>query len=151
MKMEYKVLNNGTAVILTRQPELVYDELYITFTGAPPDATATFETSKGATYRKVEGTECSIPVKLLEGEVKVSLVVLDGSARPKRWLCEEIKAVVQKNGGTLISPNDMNLPQTVVELRLEVEELRKGYENLFALYQSLEKRLEDIMEGYNIT
>ena len=40
MKMEYKVLDNGTAVILTRQPELVYDELYITFTGAPANATA---------------------------------------------------------------------------------------------------------------
>ena len=92
-----------------------------------------------------------MPVKLLNGEVRVTLAVLDGSARPKKWLCEEIKASMQENGGTLISPNDMNLPQAVVGLRLECETLRKEYENLQALYKNLDKRLTDIMEGYNIT
>lgn len=151
MKMEYKVLDNGTAVILTRQPELVYDELYITFTGAPANATAIIETKADSIYRRLESTDCSVPVKLLNGEVRVTLAVLDGSARPKKWLCEEIKASMQENGGTLISPNDMNLPQTVVGLRLECETLRKEYENLLALYKNLDKRLTDIMEGYNIT
>ena len=40
MQMEYKLLCDKTGVILTRQPELVTDKLFITFTGAPEGATA---------------------------------------------------------------------------------------------------------------
>ena len=58
MKMEYKILDNGTAVVLTRQPELVYDELYIDFSGAPSGATAIFEVGGDSLYRSLDGAFC---------------------------------------------------------------------------------------------
>ena len=47
MKMEYKLLNGNSGVIMTRTPELVSDMLYISFTGAPDKATAIFERDDG--------------------------------------------------------------------------------------------------------
>lgn len=55
MKMEYKILDNGTAVVLTRQPEMVYDELYVDFSGAPSGATAIFECGGEDVYRQHGG------------------------------------------------------------------------------------------------
>ena len=44
MKMEYKLIELvKKGFILTREPEVVTDELIITFTGAPDGATAIFE------------------------------------------------------------------------------------------------------------
>ena len=37
--MEIKLLNNKKGFILTRQPEVVEDKLYISFTNAPENAT----------------------------------------------------------------------------------------------------------------
>ena len=111
MKMEYKILDNGTAVVLTRQPELVYDELYVDFSGAPSGATAIFECGGDSLYRLLNGVTCSVPADKLNGVVKVTVALLEGSARPRRWACEELLAEKQKSGGTLISPNDMNMPQ----------------------------------------
>ena len=45
----------------------------------------------------------------------------------------------------------MNLPQTVVELRLENQEIRASYNRLEALYAELKETLEKIMEGYDFT
>ena len=71
MKMEYKILDNGTAVVLTRQPELVYDELYIGFSGAPSGATAIFEVGGDSLYSLLHGETCSVPADKLNGVVKV--------------------------------------------------------------------------------
>ena len=108
MKMEYKLLGNGSAVILTRQPEIVYDELYITFSGAPSDATAIIETSGDSLYRKLSEGTCAVPANKLRGEVKITVAILDGTTPPKRWTCEELKAEALRDGGirclTIVSP-----------------------------------------------
>ena len=45
----------------------------------------------------------------------------------------------------------MNLPQTVVELRLENQEIRASYKRLEERYEELKDMLEKIMEGYDFT
>lgn len=152
MKMEYKLLDNGVGVILTRQPEIVEDELFIDFTDAPADATAIFETKGGTPYyRLLSDGLCSLPVKKIIGEVKVTVALLNGETPPRRWLCEEFKVSIQRNGGALVAPNDMNLPQTVVELRLENQEIRASYKRLEERYEELKDMLKKIMEGYDFT
>ncbi len=151
MKMEYQILDNGTAVVLTRQPELVYDTLYIDFSGAPSDATAIFESNGDTIYRRLCGKTCSVSVDKLDGAVKVTIAVLDGSARPYKWACEELMAEKQSNGGTLISPNDNNLPQKVVKLELQMQELNRSFISLEEKYKLLEDKLEKILEGYDLT
>ena len=152
MKMEYKLLDNGVGVILTRQPEIVEDELFIDFADAPADATAIFETKGGNSYyRLLSDGLCSLPIKKIVGEVKVTVALLNGETPPRRWLCEEFKVSIQRNGGALVAPNDMNLPQTVVELRLENQEIRASHKRLEERYEELKDMLEKIMEGYDFT
>ena len=68
MMMEYKILDNGTAVVLTRQPELVYDELYIDFSGAPSGATAIFEVGGDSLYRLLHGEAYGTEIYLGSGD-----------------------------------------------------------------------------------
>ncbi len=153
MKMEYKLLDNATGVILTRQPEMVSEgeELYVQFNNNDPDATAIFERKGGdSLYRLLSDGLCSVPVAKLCGVVSVTVANLNGKTPLKRWLCEEIK-VEKESGGYLVSPNDMNLPQVVVSLRLENEELRSAQAKQEAEIQELREMLTEIMEGYNLT
>ncbi len=148
--MEYKVLDNGTAVILSRQPETVYDELHISFSGAPLGATAILESDGNSLYRQLDGVSCSVSVDKLNGVVRVTVVLLDGSASPRRWYCEELFAEKLRDGGTLISPNDMNLPQRFVELKMENEAIRQSHERLEKRLDELEEKFEDLLEGYDL-
>ena len=152
MDREYRVLNNGTAVLLTRQPELERGEVLIAFTGAPDGATAIFECNGDSIYRLLKDGICIISADKLSGPVAVTLAVLDGSARPKKWICEELVADVREDrGGVILSPNDANLPERVTELKLENEELRNAQKNLENAIKALEEKLTSIYEGYDFT
>lgn len=150
MDREYRVLNNGTAVLLTRRPSLESGEICVTFTGAPSGATAIFEFNGNSIYRLLEDGMCTIPANKLKGPVGVTLALLDGSSRPKKWVCEELVADVWENGAVLVSPNDANLPQRVTELALENEELRVLLGKLAGEIQSLKDKLESLYEGYDL-
>lgn len=150
MDREYRVLNNGTAVLLTRQPSLENGEIYVAFTGAPSGATAIFEFNGNSIYRLLDDGTCTIPADKLKGPVVVTLAILDGSSRPEKWICEELVADVWENGAVLISPNDANLPQRVTELALENEELRALLGKLAGEIQSLKDKLESLYEGYDL-
>lgn len=150
MDREYRVLNNGTAVLLTRQPSLENGEICVTFTGAPSDATAIFEFNGNSIYRLLDEGTCTIPADKLKGPVVVTLAVLDGSSRPEKWICEELMADPWEDGLVLIGPNDAKLPQRFMELKLENEEIRILNENLEERIKALEDKLESLYEGYDL-
>lgn len=109
-----------------------------------------FESDEGAIYRKLEKNSCNVPVKKLGGAVKVTVAVLNGSARPRKWLCEGLMAERQNNGGTLISPDDSKLPEKVVKLELQIQELHRGHKALEDKVNKLEERLVKLLEGYDL-
>ena len=111
MKMEYKLLNSNNGVIMTRAPELIGDMLYISFTGAPDKATAIFERSDGeSAYRALSDGLCGIESDWLDGSMKVTVAVLDGSVRAQRWFCEGFYARhIKECGGVLVYPDDMDM------------------------------------------
>lgn len=147
--MEYKLLDNGTGIILTRQPEIVSDMLYISFDGAPRDATAIITANGSSIYRLLEDGMCSIPASA--GIVAVGIAELDGSAKPRRWICEGLKAEPLKDGQTLYAPNDGNLPETVAKLRLENQAIRESLSSLENSIKALREKFQKMMEGYDIT
>ncbi len=150
MDREYRVLDNGTAVLMTRQPALEEGDVLITFTGAPDGATAVFESGKDAIYRLLKDGCCLVPSDKLCGAVRVTLAVLDGTARPRKWVCEELMADRWESGLVMISPNDANLPQRVTELKLENENIRQMGRELQERIVALEERLERLYEGYDL-
>ncbi len=150
--LTYKLLDNNGGVILSRQPEVVEKELTVHFDGAPENATAVFETESGDSYYRIlmDG-ECSLPIERISGSVKVTVLILDDPTGKLRWYCEGLKADKLQSGETLITPDDMNLPDAVAALRLENQEIRKTCKDLEERFTSFEEQLERIMEGYSVT
>lgn len=151
MKMEIKLLNNKKGFILTRQPEVVEDKLYITFTNAPKNATAIFENANDSLYRLLQDNCCEIPENFLIGEIKITVAILNGEINSPKWECEGIKASKTKDGNILIAPNDMNLPEKMVEIQLEMQEIQNNLSILSKNYSELETKLTKLLEGYDIT
>ncbi len=150
MDMEYKLLDNGKGLLLTRQPEIVQQHLIITFSGAPENATAIFENGKGdSLYRLLQDNTCSLPARFLEGDIKVSITILDTSQKPPVWHCEEIKTKKQ-SAGVLVGPNDMNLPQQVIEIQLEQQEIKNTIGGLIRQLSEFDEKLKKLLEGYDI-
>ena len=151
MKVEYKLLDNHVGVLLSRQPEVIEDELTICFVGAPSDSVATFSEKGGRPcLRKLTDGECTFPVRKLSGEITVSVSSVEGNALMK-WICDELKFTHISKKQTLIAPNDLLLPFAVAELRLENQELRGMVAELDDKIKKLDERLESIMEGYDLT
>lgn len=150
MNIEYKLLNNRTGLILTRQPQYT-KELSFTFISAPSDATAIFATEGGNTlFRKLIEGRCSLPLEDLKGVVRVTVALLSGQAQPHHWICEEIVITPISVGGALIAPNDMDLPKKMVDLQLENQELRESNFALTERITKLEERFEKLLEGYDL-
>ena len=116
---------------------------------APSDATAIIETGEISLYRKLSEGSCAVPIKKLSGEVRVTVVITNGKTPLQKWLCEELKVEKLKDGGILIYPNDLNLPQTIVDLRLENHNIREEYRTIKEELEAVKKRLEEITEPYD--
>lgn len=151
MQMEYKLLCDKTGVILTRQPELVTDKLFITFTGAPEGATAVFERDDGnSMYRLIEGEICSLDAAFLRGTIKCAVAMLNGSVKTQKWLCEGIKTVRIKDVGVIVSPDDVNLQNKLVKIQIEKAALQNTVDKHEERISELEKKLTKLLEGYDI-
>ena len=152
MKMEYKLLNSNNGVIMTRAPELIGDMLYISFTGAPDKATAIFERSDGeSAYRALSDGLCGIESDWLDGPMKVTVAVLDGSVRAQRWFCEGFYARhIKECGGVLVYPDDMDMQKKIAELQEDVSDLAAANRELSDKYAELETKLNKLLEGYDI-
>ena len=157
MNMEYKLLDSKKGFILTREPEIIDKNLYITFTGAPENATVIFESKiKGDTlYRELQDGMCCVPARflgpILEDVIKVTVVVLDGKSNEK-WQCEEIKTGKNISNNTIIvKPNDMNIPLQIVEVLLEQQKIKDDMKQLTDNFSELNQKLDKLLEGYDIT
>lgn len=152
MKMEYKLLNSNNGVIMTRAPELIDDMLYISFTGAPDKATVIFERGDGeSAYRALSDGLCGIESDWLDGSMKVTVAVLDGSVRAQRWFCESFYAKhIKECGGVLVYPDDMDMQKKIAELQEGVSDLAAVNRKLSDKYAELETKLNKLLEGYDI-
>lgn len=150
-KITYKLLDNDTGVILTRNPKIIAEKISLRFEGAKKNAVAVFQFQEGIEiYKELKDGECSVKLHNTEGEIKVAITTLDDKARPRTWKCEQLKYKKCACGDILVFPNDMNLPQTVTELKLENEELRIKNAELEEKFLKLENKINEMMEGYNL-
>ena len=152
MKMEYKLLNGNSGVIMTRTPELVSDMLYVFFAGAPDKATAIFERDDGeSAYKALSDGLCGIESDWLNGSTKVTVAVLDGSTRSQRWFCDGFCAKrLTECGAVLIYPDDMDMQKKIAKLQEEVSDLTAAKNELSDKYTELETKLNKLLEGYDI-
>lgn len=152
MKYEYKLLNDGQGVILTRQPIELNGDLAVNFFGAPPGAVALFKAGEGSKcYRELKGGACIVPCSLLKGTVDVSVVCYDETIRPRSWTCERLVATTLEHGSTIIAPDDNYLPSEVTGLKIADHQLREDFKRLEEKFNNLSEKFTSIMEGYDLT
>jgi hypothetical protein len=156
-KIVYKLLDNGTGVILTRNPEIVKGKLSVCFEGAEKDALAVLKFDNGREiYRELdEHGACELTFDRQQGIIQVTAITIDGVCSPKRWHCESLKYEMlpdksEKRQNYLVCPDDMNLPQIVTEIKLENEKIREENKKIHNRLDELETRLKNIMEGYDL-
>ncbi len=150
MNIRYKLLNNDTAVLLTRKSLLVYDTFSVFFDGAPENSIAIFTFPGGSCYRSIQNNKCVMPAKKLSKEVQVTLAIPDSDSL-KKIACETLKAEPQINGGILLSPADMNFAEEIPKLKLDFHKISEEIKKIRDDIALLTNRLEEITEGYNIT
>lgn len=150
MKMEYTCLKKiRKGFVLTRKPEMVDKELIITFSGAPSGATAIFENADGnSLYRLLADRTCVVPADFLVGEIKVTVTLLNGKVDAEKITCEPICAE-RKNGVILVYPNWLDLPMQIIEIYGEIQGVKDGMGELLGKYDSLDKKVEKLLDGYD--
>ena len=147
-RIQYKLLNNATAVLITRQPVVLEKELDIVFLDAPENATVLMSASGASFCRKLTDGICTVPIDKMIGTVKITLTVLNNAVPLKKWGCEELKTQHLRDGSVLVFPNDLNLPQTIVDLRIENDEIRREHEKLKEEFKKIKERIEKVFEAY---
>ena len=149
MKMEYKLLNSNNGVIMTRAPELIGDMLYISFTGAPDKATAIFERSDGeSAYRALSDGLCGIESDWLDGSMKVTVAVLDGSVRAQRWFCEGFYARhIKECGACSFIPMTWICKRKSRSCKRTFQTLRRRTENSRTNTRSLKQNSTSCLKG----
>lgn len=152
MNYEYKLLNDGQGVILSRQPEILEGDQIVRFSGAPSGAVVLFETKNESCYRKLEKDGyCLVPHRVLNGVVKVNVTCYNGTVTPQRWGCESLIANTLPNGTVVLMPDDNNLPLEVANLKIANHKLREDFAELEEKFNKLSDTFTSMMEGYDLT
>lgn len=147
--MTYRLLSTGRGIITTRQPKVVKDNATFLFNGAPEGAKAVFTMPSATYYRELKDNRCNIPGKYLEGDIAVSIMLSNKSAKIKRFACEGLKAT-KLSDGVLISPDDSDLAEEFAKSRVEADELREEFSKLRGEFEDLKKQFNDMMQGYGL-
>ena len=117
--LRYKVLANGTGVLLTRTPRGLMETLTIWVDGAQAgDRLVLTRQDDKTIYRTLKDGKCVVSSALLYGMVLVTLLQSGGAAVTCEPLfCEDV------DGVRLVVPADMDLPGRVVQLETQVDEI----------------------------
>ena len=152
--IRYVLLSTGQGVAVERYADVVCNELPVKFDGLPEgNILVAFEGKNGSKYStpNADGI-CFVPVAILDGDVCVTVRIMEGIVRPSRWDCEYIHCSRHtKDGGVVVWSSDARTAKFVADLKVENEFLRKKLEDLSGEVDSVKERVSDLLDGYDIT
>ena len=148
--MKFKLLDNFTGVISERRVEKLREELEFVFENPPNNAIAVLENMGNLFYRDLVDGKCTIPSRTLEGIIQVRVSLLDGSTLPFSWKCESVEIIRMSPDTVIVAPNDTDMPEKIVELKIENQSLRAENNRLWAEIAGINKKIERLYEGYDI-
>lgn len=149
--MRYKLLNNNIGIIISRKPETFLDNVIIEFVEAPESATAILTNQYGEkSYLKLQEGKCTFARKYFQGSIKVALAVLNGSVHAPKWTCEGFYIEPLDNGMALVYPDDADIQGEIGKLQEAVSTIETAIGELTLKINELEKRLDKMLEGYDI-
>lgn len=149
--MRYKLLNNNIGIIISRKPETFLDNIIIEFVEAPESATAILTNNYGErSYLKLQEGKCAFATKYFQGPIKVTLAVFNGSVHAPKWTCEGFYIEPLDNGMVLVYPDDADIQGKIGKLQEAVSTIETAIGELTLKINELEKRLDKMLEGYDI-
>lgn len=148
--MLYRLCNNGRAVLLTREVQILKEALCIEITGGGDDRyTAIIKTGEKTYYRAVEDSAAELKKELIEPGA-ISISIIKNNEIKATWACDELYAtvdgdVVAIGGNTLQYDNLLNelrvendvYRERMTALEKKVDELSRHYEEIYAGYEQL--------------
>lgn len=149
--MEYKLIKDSLkGFILTRKPETVTNELIVSFTGAPADATAVFENGGGnSLYRLLKDETCAIPADFLKGCIRVTVAVLNGKDDAPKYTCESIYTDSTAFGGVIVCPDGLDRDLELISIRAGMQDLRDLFGAIVKRLDETDERLTKLLDGYD--
>lgn len=149
--MRYKLLNNNIGIIISRKPETFLDNVIIEFVEAPESATAILTNQYGEkSYLKLQEGKCTFARKNFQGSIKVALAVFNGSVHAPKWICEGFYIEPLENGMVIVYPDDADIQGKIGKLQEAVSTIETAICELTLKINELEKRLDKMLEGYDI-
>lgn len=148
--MIYRLCNNGRAVLLTREVQILKEALCIELTATGEEKyTVIIKTGEKTYYRPVENRTAELKKELIEpGAISISIIKNDEIKAT--WACDELYAtvdgdVVVVGGNTLQYDNLLNelrvendvYRERMTALEKKVDELSRHYEEIYAGYEQL--------------
>lgn len=137
--MKY-ILTEEYGLLTSCKPQVVRHMLHISFERVPSGAVAVIEADGKKIYRKIEDGGCDIPASALRDLVKVSVVLPDGTASPKRWSCNDILAEVLPDGAILVYPEIFGFAETVSKICIELSAMKRDTDEKLA---ELKKQIDE--------
>ena len=146
--MLYKICNNGRAVLVTREPQFVDEELVLEFNDTPEGYVAIVQIGDKKYYRNIREGRCSIAKSLLKsGPVKVT-VVKDDELRPV-YEGDELYALCRE-GVVVIEGNTLEYDRLLAEQRCEIDELREDNAEFKAELLQFREEFDRLYKGYQV-
>lgn len=150
MTIQYRILDNGKGVLLTRGTVSESSDATFIFDSASekdaPSRAVFADTSGNEIYRELDGRKCSVPMRKLCGTISVAVV---GVENKKRWKCDSVRFI--KHGNAVIAiANEDSVYEELAALRIEYDELCAEVGKIRESVNRVSDKLENIMEGYDV-
>lgn len=151
--IRYVLLSSGQGVAVERNGGIVYDTLPVKFDNIPEgNILVSFESKRGVKYTTPnEDGVCFVPATILDGDVLVTLHIMEGVVHPSKWACEALVASRTKDNGAVVQTSDARISQYIAEIKAENDALRRTNAEMLARMERLDKRISDLIDGYDIT
>lgn len=146
--MRWRILKDGTGVIVERNPVAIEEKTKFKFDGIPPGYIAIFKGANGSkVYAEIEDGKCTVPASFLRrsNNIRVAVSTFKGE-RP--ITCEGIRHMIN-DGKSFIIPDDNNLPEEVARIRVVIDEIRTELSETRKKFEELLKRVSEL-EGFDI-
>ena len=143
--MKYFLNRNGIGTLIDRKHVVFFDYLELEFENCRKESMLSLQSNGKTLIYPITNGICKLPASKLNGELNI--FVLHDS---QRWECDSLVAEKLPDGGTLCVPNEMNISKKISELVFYTESLEKRIKNAESDIALLNKKIERMMEGYDI-
>ena len=142
--MKYLLNKQGYGSLVTASPEVVTTELVLEIPEAEGDTVKLVtEAKESPFYARVEGGNCTFPVRALVGDIGVSVI---SKVRTMRWAG---LIAIKSEGGVTVVPDAREVLERLTRVERDISDSLVVHDRLEEKYKALEDKLSRLFDVYN--